>query len=951
MFRYTIKIYEENVWQTLGDVALPITDGTILDDTLDEGRIDIRNTTRSRAIKPFTRLVVICYENDVFVKKIQRVVGTAKRVRKRNGNPALYDWSIQTLELTKLLERDVIGSMTATKPKQHNAYAIADVQSARTTSFVPQDPESDLNWVVIENEDNIIEYSQLPIYRQDYPKGQTFTFSYDWASLKRGYWWGLDRTNIYLNGNKIDGTTLNERGQYTIETILYAFEGSNPQVTYRLAVTWRVNAVEQEDYEREFTISSVTKRLLYAGITRRDGVENQKYTLNTAFAEKYADIEAPEFAFTNSTLLDALFQIGGAIHAIPRLQVKNESEFSNDLEYEITFDKLGGDEEVGHLMPQWVSEDVTIDINDFCDTLDSPAQNLVNSVDIDKGCISEFGNNFITIRTENSQVEISADTMAIRTALPIQRLVKLECLYDGTIDDITPYVYEMAEYSTLSTLKSSSYPYSTNYALCYSIGGDVITGLNNKPTTATVLEDLGNDYQYAIVKILNALRGNTINITNFKAIDLAFRVTYVPIVSARVTQKKPIKTDNDGNTLVYNQGANLVETNAYGQKMRGAIARLGLAATRRTYDFFSFADVPKVGQKINGEYIVQVDCAYYPTKIRATLLLTPNFNQISQYVGLNTNYRLYDISERQTVDRFITYGEIIEVGNATTYNPKAIMNKNKLSAVLNTMFTGGGGAFKRVDTAMTRSRYKGGNAIADSEVLLPVASFAFGQSLAFVCAFVDNYGAGYQATDNYLTDDAKYKRVQRLVPYADMFGEIDTLDLYFKSGTVWDNQTQIALDIGQANVYPKATDSVENAYINDAFMSTGDYPLILSKDSAERIGITYQAHFQANRESIVIGKAMTENCPMVANINYPPHNAYCFNHELNNLSSYDISQEVSQDKAQAISYTFATTTDGVSVTPNLPSSDVKAWAIFDNNNNIYIGENTSVATPIHITIT
>ncbi|MBR2334437.1 MAG: hypothetical protein IKA59_03750, partial [Clostridia bacterium] len=93
MFRYTIKIYEQNAWQTLGDVALPITDGIILDDTLDEGRIDIRNTTRSRAIKPFTRLVVICYENDVFVKKIQRVVGTAKRVRKRNGTPALYDWS------------------------------------------------------------------------------------------------------------------------------------------------------------------------------------------------------------------------------------------------------------------------------------------------------------------------------------------------------------------------------------------------------------------------------------------------------------------------------------------------------------------------------------------------------------------------------------------------------------------------------------------------------------------------------------------------------------------------------------------------------------------------------------------------------------------------------------------------------------------------------------------
>lgn len=946
MFSYKIYIYEQNGWRVLGDVGMPITDGAVLDDTLDEGRIDLCNTTRSRAIRPFQRIKIDCYENGVLTKTIQRVVGTAKRVRKRNTTPALYDWSIQTLELTKLLERDFIGSMTATKPltKVFDLTYIGNatplIQYYKTTvTGNPTLIDDDL-WTEITANDSAIETTTLPEIKLCYDIGATLTFSNDWFGVKNGYLWeNIANTKIYRNGVDI-GDTLDKQGIYNIVSTGYSYIDGGEQ--YKAVVTWIVSAIGENGANKPFTITSIVERLLYAGVTRR--WETQKYTLDTAFATKYAEVEAPEFAFTNSTLLDALFQIGGKIHAIPRLVCKED----NDLQYIVTFDELGGNEEVGDKMPQWVYEEETIDINDYCDTLDSPAQNLVNSSNIDKGCISEFGDQFITIRTENTQVEISADTMAVRTAMPIKQMVKCELLYDGSIYDITPYVYEVAEYNTLSTLYTSTYPYSKGYALCYSIGGDTITGLNNKQTTPTIIQGLSE--QYAIINILNAVSGLSLESATFTDyINLAFRVTYVPIVTARVTQKRPIKSDTNGNTLVYNQGANMVETSAFGQKMRGAIARLGLETTRRTYDFDTFANLPEVGQKIDGAYIAQVDCAYYPTKVRATVLLTPNFNQLSQYVGLDTNYRLYDVSERQTVDRFLTYGETIEVGDndVGVLENDTILSVELLQSIVTSTLANG--TLERIDTAMTISYDTDGNEIEDSAVLLPVASFPFGQSLAFVCAFVDNYGAGYQAVDKFEID-GKSKRVQRLVPYADNLGEIDKLAVYYLNTQAWHNAEQIG-DNKQSALYPQATDTTRAYYEANAPMKTGTHPFVISKDSSEKLGLTYQIHFQSNKESVVIGAGFTENCPLVTNItNRPTPKAYEFTHELNNLSSIDLASEIASGNAKQVLWAREGTSKGIRISPLSLSATAKAWALVDDNNNIYVGENTTSVKPIYFTI-
>ena len=959
MFNYKVEIYENNAWTTLDNVALPITDGDVLDETLAEGRIDIKNTTRSKSIKPFTRLRIKCYDGETYKGKIQRVVGTTKKTRKRLVGTPTYDFEIQTLELTKLLERTIIGSMTSTKyinknysdtvPAPPNTVGIqyytglSPIENEYAGTIPSQiGGQNGFTGILINNPPQFRLY--LPVGTIISSDASFITKAFDWydtPTYPKARWVTEPQITLKYNGNTVSGYTLSNLGGYTIEAYadLVEYHGTTgdssteEDARFRVTITWNIATYYQKQTVPK-TITSVVQRLLSVGKTRRKN-ETPKYALNQAFATKYSSIEAPEFAFTNDTLLDALFVIGGAIHAIPRLQCTSDPN-DNDLKYEVTFDELGGDEDITANMPAMVYEDKNYDITDYCGALDSPAQNLVNSREVKKGCLTELGGQYITMRTETSQVEISSDTAAWSVSMPIHQMVRLYMLYDGTERDISAYVYEADEYATLSQLEESEYPYSTGWALCYKKGSNTITGFNNKLTTATILTKPG--LAYAISNIWKAVAGSYIPSNDL--INCAFRAVYVPIVEARITQRKPLTETDEDIELMYNQGSNLVETNAYGQKMRGAAARLGQEITRRTYDFKSLDNLPKVGQLIDGAYIAQCNCAYYATKVRVTVTMTPNFNLLSQYVGLNTNYRLSDISTEQITNRFITYGNTLVFGDSEANGSPIIPTATAKSAIAKMLKPADNADISRIDKAMFVGYDEEETEIEDSAVLLPVMSFPFGTSWAFVCACLDNYGAGYQATSEFTVtviengvNVTKHKRVQRLVPYSDGTGEIEYLGVWWTGDAVWENDATAIANGGQANIYPQATASVETAFKSKT-MTTGSNPFVLEKDSKERIGVVYQMHLQANRDSVVIGSALADNCPLCTNydtVNPPLGTAYVLPRTINTFGSVDLTG--------ATNTTF-TVNNGQIVVANPGIAGTKAWVIVDTQNNIYIGENT-----------
>ena len=188
--------------------------------------------------------------------------------------------------------------------------------------------------------------------------------------------------------------------------------------------------------------------------------------------------------------------------------------------------------------------------------------------------------------------------------------------------------------------------------------------------------------------------------------------------------------------------------------MKGVIARLGNEIIRRTYYFNRYSQLPKCGELVNIDgkmmYVAIVDREFDQRLIKATITFTPNFNKLAEYVGLNSNFRLYDISEKQSVDRYVNYGEYIAIASDGFNFGSPVSPLFRNMEAFAKVFTQTAGDHNISAAVAIRSREFGneyGNKIAR-----PVVSFASGNSLCFAFDYADNFGAGYQSTNKYDND-------------------------------------------------------------------------------------------------------------------------------------------------------------------------------------------------------
>lgn len=913
MFSYQPQIFENNQWQALSPWARPFTDGTALNDILDAGCINLSLSSRYAPIKPFTPIRIIIAENGVEVDRIYRLVSSTKRTR-RTFAPSVgakYDWTINTIELTKAMERRFIGTLTSTK-YLHTDYASAYQQVSENLNNGLATGYKKYIDITQHYYSPVIVGKAFTVYSNRYSINVTPNGTVAAGSIKRlnvvvKSPSGSVLMNEDLTANK--NIRLDEIGTYTLtETLVITWtlvgDPGTMDETFKNELSFA--AFSQIAPKTQPTITSVCQRLLSSGITRRGGFSAQEYVLDEAFAEEYKNVTAPEFSFTNCTLWDALSQVGGYIHAIPRLVPLSTTD---DTHYKVTFDKLGGSEQAP-TMPPMIYQDSTIDSNEWCGKITSPAQNLCNTTD-EGGTITELGNDYITVRTEDGNIEINGDNVLIRTSLPIQQLIKLECgfipdhddNFDGRttpVGDITAYAYEDAEYSVLSSYWGTAYPYSKAWALRWKQGGTTIDGLTWRQKNVT---SVGDAFQNtAIINIINAKTGLSLKSAEKNDGEwyrrLAFKVTYVPIATARVEAVKPVLTDGGetSNALVYNQGANVAETSFYGEKMRGAIARLGQDVEQRTYDIKTYSQMPKVGQILDGKYIATIDAEYDITRIRITVTLAKNFNQLSQFVGLNSNYRLYDISEKQSVERHIHYADKILIGKTPTAGSNLTILRNVSNVLINTIdhSVTGDDEIKKAQIVRVLP-FSGGNALQDRSVILPVVAFPFGTSLCFNFSFYDNFGAGYQSSDDY--ENETNKAAQRLVPYTDVYGEVSHIHFaMYNEG--WTPNLAAQQDGGYAKLYPQNKDfdwnggATQVAYIDTSLVgyTTSAGALEINKDSREKIDVTYQVHFIANSDDIVVGTGLADFCKLVTDTEPTVGKATVFvvwlDHTINGLNQY-----------------------------------------------------------------
>ncbi len=671
----------------------PVKDKETLDESLDQSTLTLSFVDREM---PFDRLadVAIGIEDDYGqTKTIYRVIANDKVEEVIVGNGKAWTHTLILIELTKLMEREFVDTKTFT-----NALDVGrefDYVSRPVTGSVQTTLYSTIKkrpvrywpfWKGTKRYKKIGTFSQnaptIEQYKTPIQEGTNVVFKNPWDFFRDDYKLIGTVKHLYMKIGR-NSKLKYQSPESSHENITFAVDEGEWVVQYyvdtpavqgvsnifynKTIVQYKFSVVQSAKALKvppAYTIADVVDVLCQSVRTLYEG-EMPDFSLDDTQRNWLSGVKAPEFAFTKMTLWEAMLTVGGYIHAIPRLLPGKI----------IHFDKLGQNDKF-EINEKYYIKNYAADIENYCTDLDTNVDNMIFNDDENIVSIVDPDPQMArTTRATTEEYRITEDNCLIWTILPIYEVnhlwicdvnVSLTNTPEYQTFDLKPYLYENAEYQALSSY-GGSYPWSKNYALYYTQGTRNVQGLNLR-NQDTVIEAFKH---YAIYNILSTITGvsaeilsNHNNLTN-----MLFRVEYVPLISARLKQRKPVWNKTKKSVLAYNQTENTVSGNHYGEKIKGAIAKLGNIEKTLTFATNKLSNIPPTGALIEGKYyVMDVSVEYLPEYMNVTCTLCEDYNKISEYIGLLSNRRYYEVSEKQSVDRQIIMEDICLISHEVDYS-------------------------------------------------------------------------------------------------------------------------------------------------------------------------------------------------------------------------------------------------------------------------------------------
>ena len=892
-FSAYIKGANSNVYnqQIDGVSTFTFAKSALLDERLDEAYLYLEQS-ETPSFEPTTEIAILVRDENNNEKTYRYVIASDRSQEQPNGS-GYYKHEIHLIERTKLLEGIYCSSLTFTNSKG-NTYTNNKRQSMGAITY------SGVQASFSDNEKQSIENYLKKLFLSPVENSSVVVAGENWSTIPSATSLADYLSGVVLEEREKYQNSLSDDDELTISTqstsVTYTNDEQPPTteisteliIKYNLHYQLGTDPTKRLSIEFDYTIAGVQNQYPLKPWTITECVVRclqlaepiiqvdlsqepaPRFTFNAEQAQKYANVYAPEFTMTQCTLREQLKVIGSYIHAEPRLGGYDANGVYR--ENYIFFDEYGQGSKASIEDKPYIYKAFNHDINEYCTHIETSASNLVNALDYAQGVVTEPNiNNNRTLRTESINVILSEGNSFASTDnaiydIPNQEGGVLVTLYDGDNApifedvDITPFIFEETEYNNLSSF-GGGYPYSKHYALYYKRGQKGIHGLFFKVDNA-VNEIFSN---YAIVNIINSVTGG-----NYKGeiaerfAQLAFKITYVPIYDTKFSHsKQTVKLGKKPFSRVYNQSENVIESRFYGENVKGTAQRMGNIEQTRTYILDSIDDIPEIGQTIDRYFIVDVKCEFQQGFIKCTVQLSKDFNRISQYVGISSNKRVYEVSEVNAYARDILLKNYVVVGDSTDttiangYTPilntiapiMQMFNPNidgKVNAPINAV--NGYGLTKALDVI--------GN------VSLPVISSAFGNTMVFSWDYKDNYSAGTQAS---AIDDAIYdpednsKTIiatwQRDVAYGDYYGRC-----WWYKFRMYTNPS----DMG----YSQATTVEQQDKQQVSNIGLYSNALLLRKDNRERLSFNYEVEFVTTHDDIIIGSALASSCPLVTTRRY-----------------------------------------------------------------------------------
>lgn len=909
--------------------TVPLTLQNTLNDTLDSAQVSLHNMKRSEPFEPMTDAVLTVNGVDTAYKvagdEVLEVFGAGR-----------YSHTVTFIEYTKEAERLIMEAKAFTRPKIPD---YSDGQTDVTVYLWEEDTALGTDGTLIGSDTSsafaspilkgggavaipaisgILEntlagygtnaeasYWHITVFRSESPQNV--------ASMEQA------GTLVYTS----DSSQTTEREAIDLsEPGFYYFRYNYRNDSKYYSAMWQVSVVANPVARDPYTVRKVVDTLLTVCEPLRVG-DDPRYRLEVKAGQMAVfSQDAPEFHFSNSrTLWENLREVGKYIHAIPRLVPRVGYTA-------VQFDELGGNQNADTSKGRRVSGSASWDISTYASGLETMAANLITAENDAQSTICEpFGKGWKSLRTASETARIQEGSAHIETAYPIESVsrVLVYFQYDGKVyqGDITPYVFEKADYDLLSSY-TGQYPNSKCFALYYARGQN-ISGLWYKPNDE-VASSLNAFQNYAIANICTAATGCSLNI--FKQLtypDICVRVEYIPTITARIHAYKP-DAKSGGGFLSDGQAANRLSAKALGEHLRGQLAMLPSASKSSAWLFKDAGSIPEPGKLIDGQYISVVTARIYPAYCEAQIDTVKGYNELGSYVELPTAFRQYEIPdslERFTVlDEFVYISETAEADDADT-----ICSEQLKAAVADALDGVTGTIARRVSLASVTTTDDAGAVIA-ADVLCPVMSLSVGNAVCFSFRMQDNYSAGNQSAKG-----GKQYRMTQAVPYGDKYyGTAERLKFALYASAM---STGV---IAGAHAFP-ATDGA-SIVLGEAMASTGAKPLKWYKDSAEVGNVSYQLHVMT-RDGFIIGDMMMSHCSAVRAVDETESPVlYYYAEELNPLSGTNGTETV---LGMADSVGAVSDADGwrIACVTVEPPEGFKSWAI-KRGGDFLIGKNSGI---------
>lgn len=611
-------------------------------------------------------------------------------------------------------------------------------------------------------------------------------------------------------------------------------------------------------------------------------LENSDYNcpfyIDPAFTQKLETTQVIETFFNQKNLWEILIETGHYIHAIPELVFGQNDKFM------LTFNELGSTERKTNEMTR--SSIINFQgVDDYVCELTSYITNYVQL----GGQITEW----VPAKSSDDSFLVYNDNAQIITSFPIIELIDVqiranESFLDipaGKVEPATRFFFEKNVYALLSV----NYVDNPNkgIAMYYTLGDNKIVGGDYR-LPARSQGDVWNDYTFKKI-IYSAFKGYTAagepDWKDIKVNNFSFRITYRTKSFVRQSHTRPdirkflvnSKFDETPqHQQINNQTDIVVDSQKYGSNMYGTLVKTG----NNNYELLGWYDsvlkLPRKGDlhRIDNEnyYVAKTKNTYYTDHIESSITYSKDYNELSKIIGIPSEPRFYEISERSLIDRHVSIDDYLIV-TTTVSNLSPNNEDGYLEDVthLKQLVVGEASAFAKYAVVAFKGDSEIGNLYGTfgdpslyTEVMHPLNAYSSGNTLTYSWAMGDNYSAGDKVGEiNYdgagtVADDAY--RAMTAVQYTDIYGKATLFDFFILEDYSFNSKDEIN-NMPESPVTAKRKDdetipSIANKNILATNVNVNDdnynkRGLILLKDCRERIIFNYNLRLITDSDTFV----------------------------------------------------------------------------------------------------